>query len=126
MFDLWCCEMYQLTFSEQSLTEIDKLDMDARLRMIERLSSLSDQAFKEQSNHLQKVQRNGVSFFRIKVDSFRAYLEPRSDGQLFCHYILPQHTLSDFLFRSKLPISEEQMVEQYSSFWKYVDSLKKK
>jgi mRNA interferase RelE/StbE len=118
--------MYQLTFSEQSLAEIDKLDMDERLRMIEELSSLSDLAFKEQNDCLQKVQRDGTSFFRIKVNSFRAYLEPRSDGQLFCHYILPQHTLSDFLFRSKLPISEEQMAEQHSSFWKYVDSLKKK
>ncbi|MDR2436352.1 MAG: cytotoxic translational repressor of toxin-antitoxin stability system [Puniceicoccales bacterium] len=116
--------MYQLTFSEQSLAEIDKLAMDARLRMIEKLSSLSDQIFKEHSSCLQKIQRNGVSFFRMKVDSFRAYLEPRPDGQLFCHYILPQHTLSDFLFRSKLPISEEQMIEQHSSFWKYVDSLK--
>ncbi|MDR0595200.1 MAG: cytotoxic translational repressor of toxin-antitoxin stability system [Puniceicoccales bacterium] len=115
--------MYQLTFSEQSLAEINKMDVDMRLRMIEQLSSLSDRAF---SGDLPKVQRDGVSFFRIKFDSFRAYLEPRSDGQLFCHYILPQHTLSDFVFRSKLPISEEQMVEQHSSFWKYVDSLRKK
>ncbi|MDR1255423.1 MAG: cytotoxic translational repressor of toxin-antitoxin stability system [Puniceicoccales bacterium] len=115
--------MYQLTFSEQSLAEMDKLDINARLRMIEQLSSLTDQAL---NGNLPKIQRNGTSFFRVKIDSLRAYLEPRPDGQLFCHYILHQHTLSDFVFRSKLPVSEEQMVEQYSSFWKYVDSLRKK
>ncbi|MDR3273743.1 MAG: cytotoxic translational repressor of toxin-antitoxin stability system [Puniceicoccales bacterium] len=118
--------MYQLNFSEQSLAEMDKLDIYARLHLIEQLSSLSDQAFKGQGGNLPKIQRDGVSFFRIKINSFRAYLEPRADGQLFCHYILPQHTLSDFVFRSKLPISEEQMIEQHSSFWKYVDSLRKK
>jgi mRNA interferase RelE/StbE len=118
--------MYQLTFSEQSLAEINKLDIDARLHLIEQLSSLSDQVFKDQSGSLPKIQRDGISFFRIKIDSFRAYLEPRTDGQLFCHYILPQHTLTDFVFRSKLPISEEQRIEQHSSFWKYVDSLRKK
>jgi mRNA interferase RelE/StbE len=117
--------MYQLNFSDQSLAEINKLEIGDQLHLIEQLSTLSDQAFKEKITDLPRIQRGGLSFFRIKIDSFRAYLEPRSNGQLFCHYILPQHTLSDFIFRSKLPISEEQMIEQHSSFWKYVDSLKK-
>jgi mRNA interferase RelE/StbE len=118
--------MYQLNFSEQSLAEINKLAIGEQLHLIEQLSTLSDQAFKEKVTNLPMIQRGGLSFFRIKIDAYRAYLEPRDDGQLFCHYILHQHTLSDFIFRSKLPISEEQMVEQHSSFWKYVDSLKKK
>lgn len=119
-------DVYQLNFSEQSLAEINKLDVSAQLHMIDCLSTLSDQAFKDHSADLPKIQRDGASFFRIKIDNFRVYLESREDGHLFCHYILPQHTLSDFVFRSKLPISEEQMIEQHSSFWKYVDSLKKK
>jgi mRNA interferase RelE/StbE len=52
-------------------------------------------------------------------------VEKIDDTSLCCHYILPQHSLSDFIFRTKLPVSEEQMVEQHSSFWKYLESLKK-
>jgi mRNA interferase RelE/StbE len=117
--------MRQLNFSDQSLAEINKLEIGDQLHLIEQISVLCDKVFKDRDANLPKIQRGKTSFFRIKVDSFRVYLEPRDGEQLFCHYILPQHTLSDFVFRSKLPISEEQMIEQHSSFWKYVDSLKK-
>lgn len=117
--------MYQVTFSEQSMGEIRKLDMAEQLSLIDQLSSLTDKAFKEQKG-LQKVQRDKSVFYRIKIGSMRIYLEPQSDNILACHYIIPQHTLTDFIFRSNLPISDEQMIEQHSSFWKYIDSLKKK
>ena len=34
-------------------------------------------------------------------------------------------TLEDALFRLKLPVSEQQLVEQHSKFWKYLESLTK-
>jgi hypothetical protein len=40
-------------------------------------------------------------------------------------YILQQHSLEDFLLRNKLPVSEEQLVEQHSKFWKYLETLTK-
>jgi mRNA interferase RelE/StbE len=36
---------------------------------------------------------------------------------------LHQHTLSDFVYRNKLPISDGQMFEQCDSFWKYLESV---
>lgn len=118
--------MYQVTFSDQSMGEIKKLNITEQLSLIDQLSSLTDSAFKEQNKDLHKIQRDGVTFFRIKTGTLRIYLEPKKENILFCHYILPQHTLSDFVFRANLPISDEQMIEQHSSFWKYIDSLKKK
>ncbi len=118
--------MYQVTFSDQSMGEIKKLDMTEQLFLIDQLSTLTAQAFKEPQNNLQKIQRDKLTFFRIKIGTLRVYLEPKEDYTLFCHYIIPQHTLTDFVFRSNLPISDEQMIEQHQSFWKYMDSLKRK
>ncbi len=118
--------MYQVTFSDQSIGEIKKLEMAEQLSLIDQLSSLSNKAFKEPQKDLQKVQRDGTNFYRIKIGTLRIYLELKENNTLFCSYIIPQHTLTDFIFRSNLPISDEQMIEQHSSFWKYMDSLKKK
>jgi transketolase len=35
------------------------------------------------------------------------------------------HSLEDFLLRNRLPVTEHQLVEQHSKFWKYLESLTK-
>ncbi|MDR3144348.1 MAG: cytotoxic translational repressor of toxin-antitoxin stability system [Puniceicoccales bacterium] len=117
--------MYQLTFSEQSLSEIDKLGKEEQLRLVSRISELANVAFKSKGAGIPSFRRNGKTYYRFKIDASRVYVEKVDGEMLFCHYILPQHTLSDFLFRAKFPVSEEQMVERHSSFWKYLESLKK-
>ena len=32
----------------------------------------------------------------------------------------------DFLLRNKFPVSEQQLVEQQTKFWQYLESLRKK
>ncbi|MDR2737977.1 MAG: cytotoxic translational repressor of toxin-antitoxin stability system [Puniceicoccales bacterium] len=117
--------MYQLTFSGQSLAELDKLGKEKQLQLFSEISELSEKAFKSVGGDVTSFRRDGKVYYRLKVDTFRIYVEKIDDSSLLCHYILPQHTLSDFLFRAKFPVNEEQMVEQHSSFWKYLESLKK-
>ncbi|MDR1528374.1 MAG: cytotoxic translational repressor of toxin-antitoxin stability system [Puniceicoccales bacterium] len=116
--------MYQLTFSEQSLSELDKFAKDEQLQLVSRISELSAKAFKNEDSNIPNFYRDGKTYYRLKVDTLRVYVEKINSDTLYCHYILPQHTLSDFLFRAKFPVSEMQMVEQHSSFWKYLESLK--
>jgi mRNA-degrading endonuclease RelE of RelBE toxin-antitoxin system len=118
-------DMYQLTFSEQSLAEMDKLSKDRQLTMVNAIGDSAAMAFKGDGDGTPSFCRNGKTFYRFKVDTFRVYVEKVDSSSLLCHYILPQYTLSDFLFRAKFPVSEEQMVEQHPSFWKYLESLKK-
>ncbi|MDR1173387.1 MAG: cytotoxic translational repressor of toxin-antitoxin stability system [Puniceicoccales bacterium] len=116
--------MYQLTFSEQSLSELDKFAKDEQLQMVSLISELSAKAFKNEDSGIPSFCRDGKTYYRLKVDTLRVYVEKINSDTLYCHYVLPQHTLSDFLFRAKFPISEMQMIEQHSSFWKYLESLK--
>jgi mRNA interferase RelE/StbE len=41
------------------------------------------------------------------------------------NYILHHNSLEDFLLRNRLPVSEQQLVEQNSKFWNYLEGLTK-
>ena len=117
--------MFQLNFSEQSIGELNKLDIFAQLRLVNQISRLTAEQLTESNDEIGHFHRGSKIFYRFRADDFRIYFEKQGEI-LFCHYILHRNTLTDFLFRFKLPVSEEQMVEQHESFWKYLDSLKKK
>lgn len=116
--------MYQVTFSDQSILELNKLDPEEQMKLIEKLSSIQTDELESGSSDVGSFQRDGKTFYRLRPKDFRIYFEIKEEDILFCHYILPQHTLSDFIFRFKLPISDEQMLEQHQSFWKYLETLK--
>jgi mRNA interferase RelE/StbE len=118
--------MKQATFSEQSLQEFRKLAPEEQLRLMENIARVLEENFQSHSVDFTCFQRDGLLLYRYRTDRWRVYFERKEDGDLFCHYILPEHSLSDFVYRFKLPISETLMLEQHSSFWKYLEGLKKK
>jgi len=117
--------MYQVNFSDQSIRELNKLDKFVQMGLVEQISSLTPESLRKPDESIGKFHRNGKTLFRLRANDFRLYFEKQSDGVLFCQYVLHRNTLTDFIFRFKMPISEEQMAEQHDSFWKYIDSLKK-
>lgn len=117
--------MYQITFSDQSSAEFNKLDPLAKLQFIDQLSQYCEECAKKNFENVKKFRRDNRDLFRCRVGERRVYFEFKGSDIVLCTYILHQHTLSDFLYRNKLPVSEEQMCEQYDSFWKYLESLKK-
>ncbi len=116
---------FQVTFSDQAISEFNKLPSSEQLTVLEALGNLTPEELKKGNDLLGNFMREGIQYYRLRADEFRIYFEIKDEDILYCHYILHQHTLTDFIFRFKLPVSEEQMVEQHSSFWKYLDTLKK-
>lgn len=116
--------MYQVNFSEQSMAELNQLDIDKQLPLIEKLSSLTRDDFDRINDDLGKFTRDGKIFYRLRAGDYRIYFEAQDDT-LYSHFILHQHSLADFVFRFKLPYNEETLVEQHQSFWQYLESLKK-
>ncbi|MDR0445304.1 MAG: hypothetical protein LBG98_03430 [Puniceicoccales bacterium] len=117
--------MKQTTFSEQSLHEFRKLTPEEQLRLMENIARILEEDIQSQSEDFTCFQRDGLLLYRYRTDRWRVYFERKEDGSLFCHYILPERSLSDFVYRFKLPVSETLMLEQHSSFWKYLEGLKK-
>jgi mRNA-degrading endonuclease RelE of RelBE toxin-antitoxin system len=116
--------MYQVTFSEQAMRELNKLDKLAQLDAIDPISSLKPADLAHPREPLGYFRRGQKSLYRLRAGDFRFYFE--SSGQtLHVDYILHRNSLEDFLLRNKLPVSEQQLVEQHSKFWKYLESLTK-
>ena len=117
--------MYQVTFSEQSLSELNKLDQLKQLELADMIGSLSPAALENPNEKIGVFNRDGKRLYRIRAGEFRIYFKVRSEDEIFCEVILPQHSLTDFVYRTKLPLAEDQIVEQHSSFWSYLESLRK-
>jgi len=117
--------MYQVTFSEQSLRELKQLDTLAQLELIEPISSLKPGDLARPREPLGRFKRGETLYYRLRSGDYRFYFEVQGQT-LHTHYILHKNSLEDFLLRNKLPVSEEQLFEQHSKFWKYLESLTRK
>ena len=116
--------MYQVTFSTQAMGELNRLDKLAQLDVIEPISTLKPGDLAHPREPLGRFHRGAREFYRLRAGEFRFYFEVRGDT-LQVDYILHKNSLEDFLLRNKLPVSEQQLVEQHSKFWKYLESLTK-
>ncbi|HAE11325.1 MAG TPA: cytotoxic translational repressor of toxin-antitoxin stability system [Opitutae bacterium] len=117
--------MFQVTFSDQSLSVLNSLPQAEQLSLMDKLSSLTNSILSGTDNGIGRFQRNGKTFYRLRLDELRIYFE-KINIALHCHFILPKNSLNDFLFRCKMPASEEAVLENHQSFWDYLESLAKK
>ena len=117
--------MFQVTFSDQSLSVLNSLAQAEQLNLMEKLSSLTNDILVGTENDIGSFQRNGKVFYRLRLDELRIYFE-KVNIALHCHFILPKNSLNDFLFRCKMPASEEAVLENHQSFWDYLESLARK
>lgn len=117
--------MFQVTFSEQSLKELNLLSQVDQLSLIEKLSSLTSDILSGENSSVGTFLRNGKTFYRLRIDELRVYFE-KFDISLHCHFILQKNSLNDFLIRCKMPASDDAVLENHQNFWDYLESLAKR
>tara|TARA_B100001093_G_scaffold101073_1_gene93226 strand:+ start:2620 stop:2973 length:354 start_codon:yes stop_codon:yes gene_type:complete len=117
--------MFQVTFSAQSLRILNDLSQGDQLKLMDTLSSLSNDILSGSDSGIGKFNRNGKLFYRLRIEDFRIYFE-KIDIALHCHFILPKNSFNDFIFRCKLPSSGSAVLEDNQNFWDYLESLSKK
>lgn len=115
-------KMFQVTFSDQAMGELNKLPVEEQMEMVDVVSNITSEELANPTERLGRFKRGSRTYYRIRAGDFRCYFERRGDT-LYAHYILHRNTVTDFVFRMKMPYKEEQMVEQQSSFWKYLETL---
>jgi mRNA interferase RelE/StbE len=113
------------TFSAQALGELKKLDPLAQLSAIDPVGKLRPEELAHPREPLGRFVREGKTLYRLRDGELRYYFETQGENVLHVVYILHHHSLEDFLLRNRLPVSENQLVEQDSKFWKYLESLTK-
>ena len=107
------------------MRELNALSQREQLILVDQLSSLTDEILSSGSDRIGRFQRSGVVFYRLRTGDFRCYFT-KTEGSLACHCILHKNSLEDFVFRCKLPVKDEQLLEKDQSFWQYLEGLAKK
>lgn len=113
--------MFQVTFSDQAMAELNKLPTLDQMNVVEAFSGLTTADLANGKADLGKVRREGHTYHRLRVGDFRVYFEAKGDA-LHAHFILHRHTYRDFAFRTHLPVDiDEQAVEANKAFWTYLE-----
>lgn len=116
--------MNELSFSDQAMAELNKLSALEQMPLIEALSTVNIEEIKQDKNKYGAFSRGKKTYYRLRKDDLRLYFT-ENDGGIYCSHILHKHSITDFAFRSKLPVKEEHLIEQDKNFWEYLDSLSK-
>ena len=87
--------MYQVNFSEQSMKELNQLDITKQMEIAEIISSITKEQLAHPNEALRSFHRDNTVYYRVRANDFRIYFE-LIDDQLFTHYILHKKYFSRF------------------------------
>ena len=67
-----------------------------------------------------KIDRDGTLLYRFRARDYRFYFEVK-EASVIVHRVLHKGTFSDFKFRSKMPLAEDEVLANSKYFWKLID-----
>ena len=112
--------MLQIIFNEISASEMAALPKEMQLDLLSEFQFLPEEVDKLDTEKFGTVERDGKRLLRYRAKDYRIYFEVRREG-ITVHRVLHKNTIRDFLFRAKLPMTEDDQVAQKEDFWKLIE-----
>ena len=112
--------MFQIVFNEISAAEISALGTLEQLELLEEFRVTEQDLNGIENDRFGRIERDGHVFYRYRAKDYRFYFEVK-DGAVIVHRVLHKGTFSDFLFRSKMPLGEDEALASSKHFWKLID-----
>lgn len=112
--------MFQIVFNEISAAEISRLGTLEQLELLDEFKVKETDLEHLDGDRFGKIDRDGKTLYRFRARDWRFYFEVR-DGQVIVHRVLHKGTFSDFAFRSKIPMGEDEELAKSKHFWKLID-----
>jgi len=112
--------MFQIIFNELSAAEISALPKRLQLELLAEFQILPEDLDHLDSERFGVIQREGKKLYRYRAKDYRIYFEKTDEG-VTVHRVLHKNTFRDFLFRSKLPVSEDAQLGETREFWKLIE-----
>lgn len=112
--------LFQIIFNDLSAAELSALPTGLQLNLLSEFQILPADLDSLDGDHFGVIERDGKKLYRYRASDYRIYFERCQEG-VTVHRILHKNTLSDFLFRSKLPLAEDDQLGRTSGFWKLID-----
>jgi len=112
--------MFQIVFNEISAAEMSALPTDLQLDILAEFQILPTDLDQLDPERFGKIERDGKSLFRCHAKDFRIYFEKAEEG-VTIHRVLHKNTIRDFLFRTKLPmVEEDRTLSEKPGFWNLI------
>lgn len=112
--------VFQIVFNEISAAELSSLGTLEQLELIDEFKVGEEDLKNLKGERFGKIERDGRVLYRFRAKEYRFYFEVK-DGAVIVHRVLHKGTFSDFLFRSKMPVSEDEALAGSKHFWKLID-----
>jgi mRNA-degrading endonuclease RelE of RelBE toxin-antitoxin system len=116
--------MFQIIFNELSAAEMSALPKRMQLELLEQFQILPEDLGHLNAKHFGVIEREGKKLYRYRAKDYRIYFEQTAEG-ITIHRVLHKNTFRDFLFRSKLPVAEDQQLGKAREFWKLIEQGKR-
>lgn len=116
--------MYQIVFNEISAAEMAAIPKELQLELLAEFQFLPDDLDQLDSKSFGIIEREGKKLYRYRAHDYRIYFERSAEGVLV-HRVLHKNTIRDFLFRSKLPMAEDEQLTRSSEFWRLIEEGEK-
>src|SRR6202048_1087096 len=116
--------MFQIIFNELSAAEMSALPKTLQLDLLAEFQILPEDLDRLDNSRLGLRERDGKRLYRCRAKDYRIYFEKTPEG-ITVHRVLHKNTLRDFLFRSKLPVAEDDQLGKTREFWKLIEQGEK-
>ena len=117
--------MFQIIFNELSAAELSALPKKLQLDLLAEFQVLPEDLDRLDTHRFGVIEREGRKLYRYRAKDYRIYFAKTEEG-IKVHRVLHKNTFRDFLFRSKLPISEDAQLGQTREFWKLIEEGERK
>jgi len=112
--------VFQIVFNEISAAELSKLGTLEQLELLEEFKVGKTDLDNLSGERFGKIERAGTVLYRFRAKEYRFYFEVK-ENSVIVHRVLHRGTFSDFLFRSKMPLAEDEALADSKHFWKLID-----
>ena len=112
--------MFQVIFNEISASELSQLPTLAQLDILDEFQVMPEDLESLDNDKFGRLERDGKTLLRYRAKDARIYFEATEEG-ILVHRVLNKNTLQDFLFRSKMPLSEDEALSQSKFFWELIE-----
>jgi mRNA-degrading endonuclease RelE of RelBE toxin-antitoxin system len=114
---------FQIIFNPTSAAELAKMPKELQLYILGEFRGLPQEVLKSDLEKYGKLERAGRHLHRFRLGDYRIYFE-RNELGVLVYRILNKNTLKDFLYRSNLPIPEDEALQENPKFWELIEQAK--
>ena len=111
---------FQIIFNPTSAAELSRMPKDLQLDILGEFRGLPQEVMSTDLERFGKLERTGKTMHRFRIGDYRIYFERHELG-VVVHRILSKNTLKDFLFRSSLPLGEDEVLQENPKFWEMIE-----